>query len=122
MAKAKKKEMAEVVTEVELRGIETYRIQCERLKSQLKDVEAALKAAELAVTHKLARGAECIGPLRAVIEQKDGPCRPSWKDEHLEHMESVHGIAPAAVENELRAKYPAKPHERLVIIHKTEVL
>lgn len=111
----RKKEMVEVIEEHELVEVRAMRAQLTELRKQVRQGEEHLAGLESNLIASLARGAVVKGRLTANIEKKMGDCRPKWKDEHLNHMEAVHGEAREAVEAALRLEYPPEPKDVLVI-------
>jgi chromosome segregation ATPase len=112
---AKKQEAPVVITELELVGIETTRMQLSDLRKQVRKAEAKLEQSEKSVIDRLKAGAQVLGSRTAAIQAGVGPCRPKWQELHIKHMEAEHGQAAALTEQKAKEAYPAKPTEELVI-------
>lgn len=109
----------DVIKESELASVLALREETKDKRKALAASEARLEGAEKEISDRLKDGATCKGKLVASIEMVGGQCRPAWKDHHIEHMVTVHGMAAKAAEEGVRTKYPPEPSEKLSIGYKT---
>lgn len=110
-----KPQHAETIKENELADILTTRMEVQQARQRTRELEARLEQLEHGVVGRLLRGCPIVGSLVATIEQKLGACRPAWKNIHLDHMATRHGVVAAQVEAEAQAAYPAESRDVLVI-------
>jgi hypothetical protein len=113
--KTKTKEKV-IVTQKEISLLSKSRLHTATLAADLRKVEAEESALAKAMMNKLLEGADVEpGEYTASIEMKEGAVRPPWKDLYIDHMTVTHSLAPKAVEEEARGKFPAEKSPRLVI-------
>jgi hypothetical protein len=103
------------ILEEELTELSRERERVLALAHDLEQARAHLKQVEDDIVQRLHAGARVLGALTAVVETVAGRCAPSWKEELLAHFEQAHGLHRAFVEVEVRQRWPAEPHEELVI-------
>jgi hypothetical protein len=108
----------QIITQRQLRNIIRLKDTVTEAKSALKAHEAELSALEHAVTTamKSEEGYRVeSGKYSAVLEERDGQCRPPWKDVYLEHFVKEHDTTAKAEEQRIRDLYPAEKSEVLVV-------
>jgi len=119
MAKAKEKE-APQISEPELIHILGLRDKIAETRKYTRELEAELENTERQVMETLKGGAEVAGRLSAAIELVTGDIRPGWKEIHLHHMETAHGVAKKQAEEDARGTCVPKTSEKLVITFNTQ--
>lgn len=117
MAKPNKKvKEADVISEGELRALETLQDELYFAKRRVKDMEAKVKAQEVELMKRIDAGATFKGTYVAMIEESQGACRPEWKEQYLSHQQTAHNISREQAELEVRKLYPAPTVRSLVIV------
>lgn len=108
----------QLVTQRQLRNIVRLNDAVAEAKKIVKGYEAELAEYENdvfnAMKHEDGYRIES-GKYSAVIEVREGSCRPPWKDVYLTHFEKEHGVSPKVEEQRLRELYPAEKKEVLAV-------
>ncbi len=109
------------ITTAELKQIMSARDDLSHARKEVRRAEAELEVLEKSVMDRLRAGVAIDSKtMTASIATEDGICRPAWKDEYLAHMLAEHDVAESAAENDVRAKYPPGPREKLAIAFVTK--
>ena len=105
------------LTEKDLRTIIVAREKVKALSAELKAAERFLETVEAVAIRQLQDGSRptAIAAKKYLVslEEKTGACRPEWKLEYSQHMESFHNIPKEVAENSMRDHY--KPSVKTVL-------
>lgn len=109
------REPIDTITDDELKKLTRVRGLLKGARLAAKELEAEEKELEAFLIEKVKANAVFTGKLRAIIDIDKGRCSPSWKDEYIIHFCAEHGGTRTIIEEAMKAKYPAKPSEALVV-------
>lgn len=118
MARAAKKVKAAPVVTVsqdEIAAINAKGLEVDALAKKLTALKKDLEEAEGNLLAKLQNGAHVeAGKFIAAIDKAPGRCNPKWKDEAI-LLAVQNGQSPGLYEETVKAKYPPKLIESLII-------
>lgn len=107
--------VVEVVSQDTISALYAKRAEAAELTTKLNALKKQLEAEEAILLAKLKGGTPVQpGVFVAAVDSHPGRCTPKWKDEAV-LLAAAQGISPTAYEESVKAKYPAKMVEDLMI-------